>query len=323
MKNQWTRLLGAMAVALVIGVTSAKALADYPNKPINLVIGFSAGGGTDLSGRALGKELADILDVPVVVVNKPGAASMIAAKFVADAPADGYTLWYGSAGTMVLSQEMGRTELDFFRDFRLAGLTAQFVPAIAVSIDSPYQTVGDLIEAARSSPGELRWGHGGRGSVFHAAGIGFLAANGLDVPDVPFKGSANARNALFADQIAFATQSAGSLARFSTKMRLLAAIKQNREGVVDESVQTLGDLGVPLVEVSSPAGVLVPADAPDAVVATLEKAIGEAVQRASFKQTMAGIGIPVFAKNGADGQALLKQNQQNIRQILPQLTGEQ
>ncbi len=101
-------ILSAALAAVFSFAAASAALADYPEKPITMIIGFNAGGGTDLAGRALANEMADILGQPIAVVNQPGAASMIAAGNVAKARPDGYTLWFGSAGTFVTKEALGQ-----------------------------------------------------------------------------------------------------------------------------------------------------------------------------------------------------------------------
>lgn len=310
-------ILGGAALALASALPGVAA--DYPVKPINLIIGFNAGGGTDLTGRALAAELQDILGKPVVVVNKPGAASMIAAKFVADSRADGYTLWYGSIGTMILKQELGQFEYDLNTNFVQAGTTSRLVPAVAVPIDSPYQTLQELIDDAKARPGELRWAHGGAGSAFMASGVGFVEANGLDVQAVPFSGSAKSRVAIIGGQVDFGIQNMNAELSFGEKMRILGVLRGSKEELFDKNVPAAGEMGIEYIAIDSPVGILAPAGTPQDVVAKISAAVAEAGARASYAEAMTKLKFPVAVVPASETQAQADMITENVRKILPKL----
>jgi len=315
------RILGALLIALALMVTISvnSAMADYPKRPINLIVGFKAGGYTDLAARTLAIELRKVLGKPVVIVNKPGAASIIAARFVAGARPDGYTLWFGSAGTLVLKRELGQSDVDFFEDFKLAGFSGQLVPALAVPNDRPYKSIQDIIDAAKAKPGVLRWGHNGRGSAFMAAGVGFIVANGLDVQEVPFSGGKGSRQALFGNQVDFGMVNAADRIKFGTKMRVLAAFRNTREDILDDQLPTMGEQDVKFISVDSPVGILAPKGVSDDIMVKLENAINEAVSQKSYKEAMDKIIMPATFFNQADGTAYVSKIRDNVREILPHL----
>lgn len=307
-------------LAVVLMMTAAGPVqAEYPKRPINLIVGFKAGGYTDLAARTLAIELRKVLGKPVVVVNKPGAASIIAARFVAGARPDGYTLWFGSAGTLVLKRELGKSDVDFFEDFKLAGISGQLVPALAVPNDRPYKTIQDIIDAAKAKPGVLRWGHNGRGSAFMAAGVGFIVANGLDVQEVPFSGGKGSRNALFGNQVDFGMCNAADRVKFGTKMRVLAAFSDTRENVLDTELSTMAEKGIRFIAIDSPVGVLAPKGVPEDIMAKLSDAIDKAVSQPSYKQGMDKLFMPSKYLNQKDGNAYVSKIRKNVREILPHL----
>lgn len=316
-----TAIAGIVTLASV-ALAPMDAKADYPERPINLVIGFNAGGGTDLTGRALAKELQGILGKPVVVVNKPGAASMIAAKFVADSRADGYTLWYGSVGTMVLKQEMGQFDADLFSDFKIAGTVSRLVPAVAVHMDSPFQTMQDIIDAAKANPGKLRWAHPGVGSAFMAQGVGFIEANGIDVQAVPFSGSAKSRVAIIGGQVDFGIQNQNSRITQGTKMRVLGAFRDTKEQLIDSEVPAMGEIGVNFTPIDSPVGILAPAGVSDEIVAKLSAAIEQAAASDGYKETMNTLLFPVEFETAEQASANAKTIQENVQTILPVLKAQ-
>ncbi|MGQ7843817.1 Bug family tripartite tricarboxylate transporter substrate binding protein [Granulosicoccus sp. 3-233] len=313
-------LTGSLLVALA--VSTPLIAADYPVKPINLIIGFNAGGGTDLTGRALAAELQDVMGKPVVIVNKPGAASMIAASFVSKSRADGYTLWYGSIGSMILAKELGKSELDVFSDFKQAGTVSRLVPAIAVPVNSPYQSLQDLIDDARKRPGELRWAHNGSGSAFMAAGVGFITANDLDVQAVPFSGSAKTRQALIGEQVDFGVENMNSEVNYGEKMRILGVLRQSKSDLIDPSVPAAGEEGIDFIGIDSPVGVLAPAGTSDEVMAILSDAIAEAASTEGFRAAMEKLLFPVALVPASDTTAQAESILANVNSILPTLKSE-
>lgn len=319
------RSLGVSLLALATaaaGFAATPALAEYPEKPITMIIGFKAGGGTDLTGRALAGALSSEIGQPIAVVNQPGAASMIAAKSVADAVADGYTLWYGSLGTMILKKELGQFNLNPVADFEQTGTVSRLVPSIAVGIDSKYGSIQELIEDAKANPGKLRWGHGGVGSAFMASGVGFVQANELDVVAVPFSGSAKSRAGLIAGDIDFAIQNMNSEMKFGDKVRILGVLRASKDELIDQNVPAMGELGVDFVAIDSPVGILLPKGTPADVVEKLSAAIAVAANNAEYQETLAKLKFPLAIVPQSEGAAQANTIEENIRKILPALKGE-
>ena len=161
--------LGIIAVALGIGTAAARS--EFPEKPIKMLVGFGAGGDTDLYARNIARFLQVPLDTQVAVVNKPGAAGMVATKDFKDAGPDGYTLLTAGPGNFIIKAVTdGEKALVFpLKEFRALGGIGELVTSIIVPKDSPFSSAGELVEYARSNPGKLRWSHLGRGS-FHTIG---------------------------------------------------------------------------------------------------------------------------------------------------------
>lgn len=309
----------ALAAALGLTIAAAPVLAEYPEKPITMIIGFKAGGGTDLTGRALAGALSKEIGQPVAVVNQPGAASMIAAKTVADAVADGYTIWYGSLGTMILKKELEQFNLNPIDDFEQTGTVSRLVPSIAVGIDSKYKTIQDLIADAKANPSQLRWGHGGVGSAFMASGVGFIQANELDVVAVPFNGSAKSRAGLLSGDIDFAIQNMNSEMKFGDKVRILGVLRGDKEELIDKNVPAMGELGVDFIAIDSPVGVLLPKGTPEDIVATMSNAVAAAAENEEYQATLEKLKFPLAIVPQSEGEAQAATIQENIRKILPGL----
>lgn len=257
---------------------------------------------------------------PIAVVNKPGAASLIAAGDVAKARPDGNTVWFGSSGTCVTKEALGQAPTPYGDGLEIIGLSGTLVAGLGVPKGSPFTSTDDIIAAAKADPGSLRWAHNGVGAAVVAMGQGFVTANDLDVVGVPFKGAKGLREALIASQEDFGVLNAGDRLRLGKdKFTVLSVIAEDRAQVIDSELPTLAEQGIPLVEIPSPVGLFVPGGTPDAVKDALGAAMAEATARDSFVEGMARLLIPVTQMNAADSVAFIKQQQVNIQEILSTL----
>ncbi|MFT5445976.1 MAG: tripartite-type tricarboxylate transporter receptor subunit TctC [Gammaproteobacteria bacterium] len=171
-------LLGVTAVILstVVGIPAAQA-DNFPNNPINLVVGYSPGGGTDIYARAISSLVKDRLGgQPIVVINKPGAGGLIGAKYVADSRKDGYTLHLASAGAMYFGSQLRGFPLDPNNDLVMVSQIGRLLPAVVVNKDSPYKTTQQLVDAIKANPDEIRYSTPGRGSTWAIAGLPSICA---------------------------------------------------------------------------------------------------------------------------------------------------
>lgn len=301
-------LLGLFGAVLTLVLAPGAALAEgYPDHDIEILIPFSAGGGNDQVARTLAVELEDILGQTVVPVQKTGAGGYVAAKALVTGTPDGYTLGHQSLGTLILGGLMKEQTVDALKDLCFVAQMALIQSAIAVKADSPYQTLDDLIAAMKEKPGELNWGHTGRGGFHFVNGASLLAATGTEALDVPYKGSSKTMAALLGGHIDFAFLSTSNILGFEDEVRVLAfAADQGDELLPD--VKTVKDLGIDMVTVATPSVITVHKDTPDEIVATLEAAIKEAVSRERYRDALTGMGIaPVFA-DGAAINAYLDKN---------------
>ena len=194
------------------------------------------------------------------------------------------------------------------------------VPAIGVPVDSPFNSIQDIIDAARASPGDLRWSHNGRGAAFMAMGMSFIEANNLDVVGVPFQGAKGLRLALFASQVDFGMLSEGDRLMFGDKkMKVLASMRQSHERPVDADLPTLGELGIPFTRISSPVGVMVPKGTPEHIVITLRDAVAEASASEEFQQSMALLHTPALYMDSDKGAKLVSEIREKVQDLLPAL----
>ena len=270
LKNSIKFAVLAIAAALAV---AAPAKAEYPTKPVTLMVGFSAGGGTDTYARALASFSHEQLGMPMVVVNKPGASGMTAAKAVKDARSDGYTLFVNGAGTMLVKSTIDGAKAPAGpADFQVLGGIGQLVTALIVPTDSPFKSAADLVAFAKANPGKLRWAHPGRGSLHTMGGMAFLRANGLKAQDVPFKGGSKARVAIAGKQVDFGFVGVQLISGFEEKMRALAVTSNERDAIYKD-VPTMADEGLPQLGLVNPMTVFGKNDLPADVVAKLKTAI--------------------------------------------------
>jgi tripartite-type tricarboxylate transporter receptor subunit TctC len=193
-----------LALALCAAFAAPSALAQtYPSKPIRLIVPYPAGGGTDFFARLVGTKMAELLSQPVIIENKPGAATNLGADFVAKAQPDGYTILLGDVATFAANQSLyKKIPFDFERDFAPISLTARFVTVLLVNPNKlKANTVADVIAAAKAEPGEIGIAHAGVGNPFHLASVLFQQAAGIKLNEIPYRGAAPAIQDLVAGAV--------------------------------------------------------------------------------------------------------------------------
>ena len=198
------RRLAATLLTAAAGVfASGVALAAYPDKPVRIVVGFSAGGTTDVIARIMAKELTESLGQSFVVENKPGAGSNIATDQVQRAAPDGYTLLFVAVTSAINQTLYKNVNFDLTRDFAPVALGAKVPNILVVNPQVPVKTVQELVDYAKKNPGKLAFASSGSGTSIHMAGELFKMQTGIDVLHVPYKGSAPAITDLIGGQVQF------------------------------------------------------------------------------------------------------------------------
>jgi len=283
MKTKMNMLLACLA----LGVAGAAQAADYPSKPITLVIGFPPGGGADSVGRVYANGLSKLLKQPVVIENKPGAGSTIAAGQVARAAADGYTLYLGNSSVMgsdSVLYNVSYTPLDFRPVARLT--TAPMI--LIASKKSGIASVKDLVERAKKAPGTINVASSGNGVITHLAAVEFMNVSGVNLMHIPFKGGAAATQSVAAGEtdISFATAPSARAAIDTGKAIGLGITTTSPSSVIPE-YRPIADLGVPGYNISNWWGIFVPKGTPDSVVDVLFRATNEVLADESVKRSLA------------------------------------
>lgn len=285
-------LAAAAAGTLAPGASWAKAA--FPDRPIRLLVGFAPGGLTDIAARALAERMSKALGVSVVVENRPGAQTIIATTAAARAQPDGYTLTFAGTNGMILNPLL-YNGLPYQRsDFRLLGSMGRSPMILMVNSGLGVDSVQELIELARSKPGELAFAHAGQGVINHLALLHFQARTGTQFQDVPYKGSGPALIDLMAGTVQgtfdFPTSALASIK--AGKCKALAVTADERLSSLPD-VPTMREAGVDDFELYTRMMISGPAAMPEDVVRVLEDAVRKGTEDPSLIAQFAEQGVTV------------------------------
>jgi tripartite-type tricarboxylate transporter receptor subunit TctC len=281
------------AAATVFSGGNALAQSDYPNKSIRLVLGFPPGGISDVLARAIGAKLSASLGQQVVIDNRPGAGTTIASDIVAKSAPDGYTLFMQDITTHAINASLyKKLPYDTVKDFTPISLVASSALMLVVHPSLPAKSVKELIALAKSRPGQIVYASSGNGTILHLAGETFKSMAGIDMIHVPYKGSAQAVQALLAGEVAltFSTMPPALPLVKSGKLRALGVTTPKRNAAAPE-VPTVSEAGLKGFDVVLYSGVLGPAGMPAAVVNKLNSELAKAVNVPEVKNTYSSLGV--------------------------------
>jgi len=319
--------LVAMAVILILGVANFPvAAADYPTKPITIIVTVSPGGSNDIQCRAFASLADKLLGQPVVVTNKPGASGMIGLLAGAQAAPDGYTLTGGSTSDMcALEWEIasGRKPAVSRKDFVTLG-TFTFTPLlIAVPFSSPWKTLADLIKDAKAKPGHYAFGSGGLYRIAHVNTELFIRAVGLEFRHVPYAGGGPALSALVGNHIDFAAVTVSSsipLVR-GNKLRILAVQSDQRIKSLPDT-PALKEQGID-AELRMWIGLWAPQKTPKPVVEKLQKVLKQVTEDKSFINIIENQGDEVHFMAGDEWSKWLESESEKLAKIYKQIIAEE
>ncbi|MDR6536345.1 tripartite tricarboxylate transporter substrate binding protein [Variovorax soli] len=284
------------------------AWAAFPARPLRLVVPFPAGGAADMMARGLAQHLGEQLGQQVVIDNRGGAGGTVACEIVARAPADGYTLLFGTMGTQAINPALySKLRYDPLKDFAPIALTHITPRVLVVGPSVKARTVGELVALARAKAGQLTYGSAGNGSSSHLSGALFESLARVDLVHVPYKGSAPLLTDLLAGRVDATFDSFTVYEEHirSGRVRALAVTSRTRMAALPQ-VPTLAEAGLPGYEVSNWLGVLAPAGTPKEVVTALHSAVIRAMSDAGMKRQLTALGIEPAASTPDEFSALIR-----------------
>ena len=292
--------LGRRALTSLLAVPTlarpGRTQEEWPARPILMIVGFPPGGPNDLVARVLAQRLSEGLGRPVVVENRPGANSNIAAAAVARATPDGYTLLYNSSSLALSAAFYRNLAYDALRDLTPVNGTATLPLVMVVDANGPMRDAADWVAQLRQNPGQLNYGSPGIGNLAHVGIALILKRNGLDATHVPFRGSSEALTALIAGNIQFQLDSVNSpLGQIRAgRVRPIFVTSRQRSELLPE-VPTTQDCGLGDMDVSGWQGIMGPAGLPPAIVQRLGTEVARAMASAPMREALATQGAYAIA----------------------------
>jgi tripartite-type tricarboxylate transporter receptor subunit TctC len=263
----------------------------YPSKQIRFVVGFPAGGASDVVARAISQNLAEALGQPVVVDNRAGAASNIAAEIVATAPKDGYTIFLGTVSLSINPSLYKKLAYNALKDFAAVTQITD-TPFMFVTHPSlPVKNVKEFIALAKARPGQLNYGSAGNGSGGHLFTAMFGSMAGVNLVHVPYRGASFATTSVLAGETIFMFDNIVTTLPLARAGRLRAlAVTTLKRSRVAEDIPTLAQSGVPGYDANAWFGVLAPTGTPDAVIARLQSEISKIIKVPEIRDRFLALG---------------------------------
>lgn len=305
-------------VVTVIALLFAGAASAFPDKPIRIVNGFAAGGGSDILLRAILPAFSEKLGVPIVIDYKLGAGGNLAMEAVAKSPADGYTLLMGAPALATSPSLYANLTFDPLKDFAPISLVGIVQNVLVVHPSVPAESVRELVAYAKARPGKLNFTSPGGGSTQHLAAELFKLSAGIDMVHIPYKGGAQAQGDVVGGQAELTfnvVPSALPLIR-AGRLRALAVTGRTRSEALSE-VPTMIEAGVPGFTAFTWNGILAPAGTPREVIAKLAEALVGAMKTPEMKEQLAKIGQEAAWSTPEEFSAFLREETDKWRKVIP------
>jgi len=306
------------SAALALPTTSAFAQA-YPAKAVRLIVPYPVGGGTDFFARTVGTKLGELLGQPVIVENKPGAATIIGAQSAATSPPDGYTVLVADSTTLAVNPSLyKKLGYDPVKDFSPVTLTARFAMLLVVNpTRTKVSTVKEFIEEARKEQGNTSYASVGAGTTHHLTMELFQQRTGIKLNHVPYKGAGPAIQDVAGGQVPvmFVDLAAGSPMIKAGKMRVLGVASPNRIAALPD-VPTLAEQGIAQFEAWAWQGLVVPAGTPKDIIATLGTQYARAVADPGVRQKLIEAGVEPITSSPEEMSSYIRSETAKWAQVI-------
>ena len=301
-------LLSVIGFTSLLNAGMTQAQPNYPNKPINFVVPYGAGGGADSRSRQIAQKMSVILKQPIVVDNKPGAGGNIGTEFISRAAPDGYTIGMGNFAPMAVNKTLfGNLRYDPETDITPIVLVEKGPLVLVVNPSSSYKTIQDIVAAAKAKPGELTFSSGGIGGSHQLSAELFEQNAGIDMIHVPYKsGSAGLTDLMAGNVTMMFDQMYSAMPSIKAdKLRPIAITSKKRSPLLP-NVPSFAENGYPKVEVLNWQGLIAPKGTPKAIIDKLNAAANEALKDPQLRELMLSQGNEIGGGSPADFAALIK-----------------
>jgi tripartite-type tricarboxylate transporter receptor subunit TctC len=290
-----TRRAGRLGVLflVVFGVECiAAGAADYPNRPIRMIVPQASGSASDTVARIIGAELTNQMKQQLIVDNRPGGALLLGLELTAKAPTDGYTIGYAMIGALAISPNVvQKPPLDVQKDLAPVSQTTTGQMLLAAGPTTPFKSVREVIAFAKQNPGKLNYASSGNGTPGHVGFELFKVMTGTQVVHIPYKGGAAGITELIAGQVQLMLESTNSITPHvkGGRVRGLAVTGPKRSAAVPE-LPTIAEAGVPGYEATTWTGIVAPAGMPRALILRLNAELNKMIASSSYKEKIAPLG---------------------------------
>lgn len=302
------RLVAGFAALVAFGPAAPSYAAGYPDHPITLVVAFTPGGPSDVLARIVGKKMSELLDVPVVIENKPGAGGNIAGEYAAHAKPDGYTLLMGNNSILATNESLYK-KLNYKPETDFAPITLIGTQAniLVVNPKVPAHSLKELIALCKAQPGKINFASSGYGAAAHLAGELFKTDAKVDIVHVPYKGAAPALQDVIAgsDQMMFATAASVIGHIKAGQVRALAVTTLKRTAILPD-LPTMDEAGLKGFEASTWHGLVAPAGTPSDVLAKLHDTAVKALHDPEVRTSLGRLGVDIVGDTQAEFAAYIK-----------------
>ena len=305
------------AMLLGLAVAPAAIAQSYPAKPVKILVGFAPGGAMDIVARAVGQKISDSIGQPVIIENKPGAASNIAIRLLIESPPDGYTVMLVANGLTANPFLYTQQPFDPNRDVVPISLVARLPVVIAANASSEISTLAKLVETARARPGTVNYGSPGSGSTPHLATEMFARAAGVSLSHIPYKGGKPAITDVLGGQLPLVAVNAVEVLPHvkAGKLTVLATLSAQRVSTLPDA-PTIAESGYPGFEANVWHAFIAPKGTPAAIVEKLKAEIHKALAAPDVKERLANLGAEVSPSTPQELAALVRTEHERYGKLI-------
>jgi tripartite-type tricarboxylate transporter receptor subunit TctC len=294
-------------IAAALTIIASPAMAEYPDKPIKIIVPYSPGGTSDFIARITAQNLSEVTGATFIVENKTGASGRIGYDAVAKAPGDGYTLVASDTSYAMLAGLYPNLPWAHDTDLKPVTVTAQTPVVIVASPNAPFITLKELIAYAKANPGKLNYGSGGAGSSSHLAGELFKSVAGVDIAHIPFKGAGEATTGVISNTVELVIAAPPTVISHIRNGKTLAiAVTSATRSAAMPDVVSVVEAGLPGFVMSNWFGLMAPKGTPDNVIAYLQKAVVKVLERPEVKERLITLGAEPVGSSPDDAAKLLR-----------------